>query len=118
MRSLAVRSLLCLAFFAAACNKGGFFFGSPKSGSPVASETEPAPGGEGDPAADPAAPPAPEAASAPADPIRCCVNKQYFSCPDAPAAAQCVGEPFDLMSCMDQCMSSDCENTCIEQYGP
>jgi hypothetical protein len=49
----------------------------------------------------------------------CCVNGSFYSCPGAVEAAQCVGEPFDLMSCIDGCsFDSGCEDQCIADHGP
>ncbi len=51
---------------------------------------------------------------------RCCVNNAYWSCPDLASANRCVGEPMQLMSCVQSCGfdSNNCEERCIEAHGP
>ena len=48
----------------------------------------------------------------------CCVNGAYYECPDAGAASVCIGEPMSLMSCLNDCSSSSCEQSCLDQHGP
>ncbi len=52
-------------------------------------------------------------------PGHCCVNGAYHLCPNAGAAAQCLGEPMQLSSCL---MASGCDNACssecLNKYGP
>ncbi|MFP4600112.1 MAG: hypothetical protein ACLFVJ_17780 [Persicimonas sp.] len=50
---------------------------------------------------------------------RCCINGAYYSCPSAVDAKICIGEPMQLMSCLDNCgMDSSCEDGCLREHGP
>ena len=51
---------------------------------------------------------------------RCCINGAYYTCDSLQAANQCIGEPMNMMGCMDKCGMSDssCEESCIQKYGP
>lgn len=54
-------------------------------------------------------------------PGTCCVNKQFYECPEGGAALQCLGEPFELSSCVDKCpmgAGDNCELKCIGEHGP
>jgi hypothetical protein len=49
----------------------------------------------------------------------CCVNRAFYSCSSAANAAQCLGEPMQLMQCMQSCgMDANCEPNCIKKHGP
>jgi hypothetical protein len=49
----------------------------------------------------------------------CCVNGAYYTCPSGGAAAQCVGQPMQLMSCVRKCgFKSGCDQDCARQHGP
>ncbi|TNF37268.1 MAG: hypothetical protein EP329_03620 [Deltaproteobacteria bacterium] len=49
----------------------------------------------------------------------CCVNGAFYACPNAAAATQCLGQPFDLANCLGECTGADgCEEECARKYGP
>ncbi|MFN3200281.1 MAG: hypothetical protein ACE366_17925 [Bradymonadia bacterium] len=49
----------------------------------------------------------------------CCVNKRYYTCKSAADAAQCLGEPMNLMNCLGKCTGGpSCEETCMRKHGP
>ena len=51
--------------------------------------------------------------------MRCCINGQYYSCPDRSSSRKCF--PPRLASCIGRCiMSGDmgCEMDCIDEYPP
>ena len=53
-------------------------------------------------------------------PGTCCVNQQFFECPDGAATLGCAGEPFELSSCVDACPVADqsCTLQCFAKHGP
>ncbi|MFO0747957.1 MAG: hypothetical protein U1F43_20195 [Myxococcota bacterium] len=61
-----------------------------------------------------------EAASAIGGPSTCCVNQQFFECPDAPSGLQCVGNPVQMATCSDHCAISDddCKGKCVADNAP
>lgn len=54
------------------------------------------------------------------EPVRCCVNQAFYTCDTAAAASECIGEPMDMVSCMQNCPFADssCEDSCVNRYGP
>ena len=61
-----------------------------------------------------------EAAKAVGGSATCCVNKQFYECPDALSGTQCLGEPIQLGQCVDKCPASDqsCTLKCMADHGP
>lgn len=48
----------------------------------------------------------------------CCVNRQFFDCPDSGAAVRCLGKPMQLFQCAQACDDGDCNLKCAQQFGP
>jgi hypothetical protein len=54
-------------------------------------------------------------------PSTCCVNQQFFECPDGAAGLQCLGEPVQMGQCIDRCQRPDsngCQLGCVAEHGP
>jgi len=54
-------------------------------------------------------------------PSTCCVNGQFFECPDGSAGLQCLGEPIQMGQCIDACPQPDtnaCQPACVAKHGP
>lgn len=61
-----------------------------------------------------------EAGNALAGPGTCCVNDQFFACPDGASSLQCVGNPVQMGTCADACPMGDdaCHLDCVAKHGP
>ncbi|MCC6619621.1 MAG: hypothetical protein IT385_00105 [Deltaproteobacteria bacterium] len=62
-----------------------------------------------------------EASNALAAPSTCCVNGQFFECPDGVTGLQCLGEPIKMGQCIDACPQPDtnaCQPACVAEHGP
>lgn len=54
-------------------------------------------------------------------PATCCVNQQFFECPNGAAAVKCLGKPFDLGPCTVKCSGDgavECLADCVARFGP